>query len=151
MDLEELVVGKEWGSAVEMWVFHQFEKGTKEHTAFNVHLKSGQGLQLNSDVKCYFRSFAHFREVIIGLFFTKLKDPIAVIEKSLKRIKLSLTGPDDPTTPTSLEGLCNTLRFLFNQAHVDAPYPERQQVSRIRERLSKQVEAYLLEWEVNNN
>ena len=134
-----------------MWVFRQFEKGTKAHTAFNVHLKSGQGLQLNSDVKCYFRSFAHFREVIIGLFFTKLKDPIAVIEKSLKRIKLSLTGPDGPTTPTSLEGFCNTLRFLFNQAPVDAPYPERQQVSRLRERLPKQVEAYLLEWEVNNN
>jgi hypothetical protein len=151
MDLEELVVRKEWGSAVKMWVFRQFEKGTKAHTAFNVHLKSGQGLQLNSDAKCYFRSFSHFREVIIGLFFTKLKDPIAVIEKSLKRIKLSLTGPDGPTTPTSLEGFCNTLRFLFNQAPVDAPYPERQQVSRIRERLPKQVEAYLLEWEVNNN
>jgi hypothetical protein len=151
MDLEELVVRKEWGSAVEMWVFRQFEKGTKAHTAFNVYLKSGQGLQLNSDVKCYFRSFAHFREVILGLFFTKLKDPIAVIEKSLKRIKLSLTGPDGPTTPTSLEGFCNTLRFLFNQAPVDALYPERQQVSRIRERLPKQVEAYLLEWEVNNN
>ncbi len=62
MDLEELVVRKEWGSAVEMWVFRQFEKGTKAHTAFNVHIKSGQGLQLNSDAKCYFRSFSHFRE-----------------------------------------------------------------------------------------
>ncbi len=74
-----------------------------------------------------------------------------MIEKSLKRIKLSLSGPDGPTTPTTLEGFCNTLRFLFNQDHVDAPYPERQQVSRIRKRLPKQVEAYLLEWEVNNN
>jgi hypothetical protein len=61
MDSEELVVRKEWGSTVEMWVFRQFEKGTKAHTAFNVYLKSGQGLQLNSDVKCFFRSFAHFR------------------------------------------------------------------------------------------
>ncbi len=51
MDLEELVVRKEWGSAVEMWVFRQFEKGTKAHTAFNVHLKSGQDLQFNPDVK----------------------------------------------------------------------------------------------------
>ncbi len=34
---------------------------------------------------------------------------------------------------------------------MDAPYPERQRVSRIRERFPKQVEAYLLEWEVNNN
>jgi hypothetical protein len=56
-----------------------------------------------------------------------------------------------PTTPSTLEGFCNTLRFLFNQAPVDAPYPEMQRVSRIRERLPKQVEAYLLEWEVNNN
>jgi hypothetical protein len=116
-----------------------------------VYLKSGQGLQLNTDVKRYFRNFTHFREVIIRLFFTKIKDPIAVIEKSLTRIKLSLTGPDGPTTPTTLEGFCNTLRFLFNQAPEDAPYPERQLVSRIRERLPKQVEAYLLEWEVNNN
>jgi hypothetical protein len=35
-NLEELVVRKEWNSAVEMWVFRQFEKGTKAHTAFNV-------------------------------------------------------------------------------------------------------------------
>ncbi len=77
-------------------------------------------------MKCYFRSFTHFREVIIRLFFTNLKDPIAVIEKSLKRIKPSLTGPEGPTTPTTLEGFYNTLRFLFNQAPVDAPYPERQ-------------------------
>jgi len=32
MDLEELVVRKEWGSAVEMWVFRQFEKGTTGKT-----------------------------------------------------------------------------------------------------------------------
>jgi hypothetical protein len=114
VDLEDLVVRKEWGSAVEMWVFQQFEKGTKAHTAFDVFLKSLQGLQLNPDIKCYFRSFVHFREVILRLFFTKLKDPIAVIEKSLKRIKLSLTGRDEPTTPTTLEGFCSTLRFLFN-------------------------------------
>jgi hypothetical protein len=95
--------------------------------------------------------FSHFCEDIIRLFFTKLKDPIAVIEKSLKRIKLSLTGPDGPTAPTTLESFCNTLRFLFNQTPVNAPYPEYQKFSRIRERLSKQVEAYLLEWEVNNN
>ena len=78
MDLEDLVVQKEWGSAVEMWVFRQFEKGTKAHTAFNLYLKSGQGLQLNPDIKCSFRSFVHFREVILRIFFTKLKDPIAV-------------------------------------------------------------------------
>jgi hypothetical protein len=74
-----------------------------------------------------------------------------VIEKNLKRIKLTLSGVDGPTTPTILEGFCNTLRFLFNQAPLDAAYPERQQVSRIRERLPKQVEIYLYEWEVNNS
>ena len=126
-------------------------KGEKAHTAFNVYLKYGQGLQLNPYIKCCFRRFVHFREVILRLFFTKLKDPIDVIEKSLKRIKLSLTGPDGLTTPTALEVFCNTLRFFFNQAPVDAPYPERQQVSRIRERLPEQVETYLLELEVNNN
>ena len=62
------------------------------------------GLQLNPDVKCYCSNFVHFREVILRLFFTKLKDPIFVIEKSLMRIKLSLTGPNGPTTPTTLEG-----------------------------------------------
>jgi len=51
---------------------------------------------------------------------------------------------------TSVEDFCNTLRFLFNQASLDAAYPERQHVCRIRERLPKQVETYLLEWEVNN-
>ncbi len=51
-----------------MWVFRQFEKGSKAHTAFNVFLKSGKGLQLNLDIKCYFRKFQHFREVIIDLF-----------------------------------------------------------------------------------
>ena len=76
--LEELVVRKEWGLAVEMWVFLQFEKGTKAHTAFNVYRKSGQGLQLNPDIKCYFRNFVRFREVILRLFFTKLKDPISL-------------------------------------------------------------------------
>ena len=145
-----MVVRKDWGSPVEMWVFRQFEKGSKAHTAFHVYLKSGQGLQLNRDLKCYFRDFAHFKEVILRLFVTKLRDPIAVIEKNLKRIKLTLTGTDGPTTPTTLEGFCNTLRFLFNQAPAEASYPERQQVSRIRECLPKQVETYLLEWEVNN-
>jgi hypothetical protein len=125
MDLEELAVRKEWGSAVEMWVFRQFEKGTKAHTAFNVYLKSRQFLQLNPGVKCYFRSFVHFHEVILRLFFTKLQDPIAMIEKSLKCIKLSLTGPGGPPAPTTFEGFCNTLRFLFNQAPVDSPYPDR--------------------------
>jgi hypothetical protein len=74
-----------------------------------------------------------------------------VIENNLKRIQLTLSGTDGPTTPTTLEGFCNTLRFLFNQAPFDAAYPERHQVSRIRERLPKQVETYLLEWEVNNS
>jgi len=70
---------------------NKVEKGSKAYTAFHVHLKSGQCMQLNRDVKCYFRNFAHVREVILGLFFTKLTDPIAVIEKNLKRIKLTLT------------------------------------------------------------
>jgi len=99
------VIRKDWGSPVEMWVSKQFENGSNAHTAFHVYLKSGQGLQLNCDVKCYFRGFAHFREVILGLFITKLRDPIAVIEKNLKRIKLALTGTDGPTTPTTLECL----------------------------------------------
>ncbi len=97
-----------------MWVFRQFDKSSKAHTTFNVYLKSGQGLQLNRNVKCYFLDFKHFREVLLRLFFTKLKNPISVIEKNLKRIKLTLTGVDGPTTPTTLEGFCNTLRFLFN-------------------------------------
>ncbi len=54
------------------------------------------------------------------------------------------------TTFNILEIFCNTLRFLFNQAPKKAAYQERQQVCRIRERLSKQVELYLLEWEVNS-
>jgi hypothetical protein len=77
MDLEDIVVRKERGSSVEMWVFRQFEKGTKAYTAFNVYIKSGQGSQPNPDIKCYFRSFVYFREVILRFFFTKLnKDPI---------------------------------------------------------------------------
>ena len=125
MDLEDMVVRKDWGSHVEMWVFKQFEKGSKAHTAFPVYLKSGQGLQLNRDVKCCFRDFAHFRVVILCLFFTKLKNSIAVIEKNLKRTKLTLAGTDRPTTPATLEGFCNSLRFLFNQAHTEAAYPQR--------------------------
>jgi hypothetical protein len=139
MDLEDMVVRKDWSSPIEMWVFRQFEKGSKAHTAFTVFLKSGQGLQLNADIKCYFRDFHHFRETLLRFFFAKLRDPIVVIEKNLKRIKLTLSGVDGPTTPTTLEGFCNTLRFLFNQAPYDAAYPERQQVSRIRERLPKRL------------
>ena len=141
-----MVVRKDWGSPIEMWVFRQFEKGSKAHTAFHVYLKSKQGLQLNLDLKCFFRDFAHFKEVKLGLFFTKLSDRIAVIEKKLKRIKLTLTVTDGPTTPTTFEGFCITLRYLFNQAPAEATYYlERQHVSRIRERLPKQVETYLLE------
>ena len=62
-----MVVRKDWGSPVEMWVFKQFDKGSKAHTAYHVCLKSGQDLQLNREVKCYFRDFAHFREVIISV------------------------------------------------------------------------------------
>ena len=102
-------------------------------------LKSGQGLRLNADIKCYFPDFTYFPETLLRVFFTKLRDPIAAIEKSLKRIKLTLSVVDGPTTPTTLEDFCNTLRFLFNQAPFDVAYPERQQVSRIRERLPKQV------------
>jgi hypothetical protein len=79
-----------------------------------------------------------------------MRAPIAVIEKNLKRIKLTLSGEDGPTTHTNLESFCNTFKFHFNQAPLDVTYPERQQVSMIRERLPKQVETYLLEWEVNN-
>ncbi len=103
-----MMVRKDWCSSIVIWVFSQFDKGSKAHTAFNVYLKSGQGLQLDRDVKCYFRDFLHFREVILRLFFTELKDPIAVIEKNLKRIKLTLTGVVGPTAPTTLEGLCNS-------------------------------------------
>ncbi len=67
MDLEGMVVRKDWCSAIEMWVFRQFEKGSKAHTAFNVCLKSGQGLQLNRDVKCHFRDLKHSREVFLRL------------------------------------------------------------------------------------
>ena len=63
VDLEDMMVRKDWGSFVEMWVFKQFEKGYKAHTAFHVYLKSGQGLQLNRDVKCYFRDFEHLRRL----------------------------------------------------------------------------------------
>jgi len=132
------------------WIFRHFEKGSKAHSAYHVCLQLGQGLQLNRDVKCYFRDFEHFRDFILGFFFTKLRDLIAVIDKNLKRVKLTLMGTDGPTTPTTLEFFCNNLRFLFNQAPAEAAYPERQQVSRIRERLPKQVETYLLEWDLNN-
>ena len=133
-----------------MWVFRQIEKGSKAHTAFHVFFKSGQGLQLQQN-KCYFKDFQNFKETILRTFFTKLRDPIAVIESNIKRIQLTLSGVNGPTAPTTLEGFCNTLRFLFNQAPLDALYPERQHVSRIRERLPKQVETYLLEWEVKNS
>ncbi len=86
-----------------MWVFRQFEKGSKAHTAFHVFMKSGQGLQLNTDIKCYFSSFNQFKETLLRVLFTKLRDPIAVIESNLKRIKLTLYGVDGPTTPTTLE------------------------------------------------
>ena len=108
-----------------MWVFRQSEKGSKAHTAFHVFLKSGQGLRLQLN-KCYFRDFHDFKETILRAFFTKLRDPIAVIESNIKLIKLTLSGVDGPTTPTTLECFCNTLRFLFNQAPPDAAYPERQ-------------------------
>jgi hypothetical protein len=85
-------------------------------------------------------SYTSVRYLLLRLFFTKLKDPIAVIEENLKRIKLTFKEVDGPTTPTTLEGFCNTLRFLFNQAPYEAAYPERQHVSRIRESLPKQVE-----------
>ena len=97
-----MVIRKDSSSPIEMRVFRQFEKGSKAHTAFNVFLKSGQGLQLNRDIKCYFHNFQRNREAIKGLFFIPLRDPIAMIEKNLKRIKLTLTGVDGPTTPTTL-------------------------------------------------
>ena len=65
----------------------------------------------------------------------------------MKRIKITLYGVDGPTTPTTLEGCCNTLRFFFYQAPLEASYRERQQVSRIRERLTKLVETYFTETE----
>jgi hypothetical protein len=96
-----------------MWVFCKIEKGSKAHTAFHVFLKSGQGLRLQQN-KCYFHNFQNFKETILRTFFTKLRDPIAVIESNIKRIKLPLSGVDGPTSPATLEGFCNTLRFLFN-------------------------------------
>ena len=42
-----MVVRKDWGSPVEMWVFKQFEKGSQARTAFHVYLKSDQDLHLN--------------------------------------------------------------------------------------------------------
>ncbi len=42
-------------------------------------------------------------EVILGIFFTNFREPVAAIEKNLKRIKLTLTGTDRPTTLTTLE------------------------------------------------
>jgi hypothetical protein len=131
MDIEDHVVRKDSSSPIEMWVFRQIEKGSKAHTAFHIFLKSGQGLQLRQN-KCYFKDFMNFKETILRTYFTKLRDPIAVIESNIKHIKLTFLGVDGPTTPTTLEGFCNTLRFLFNQAPPDAAYPERQQVSRIR-------------------
>ena len=103
-----------------MWVFGHFDKGSKAHAVFHVFLKSGVGLQLNKDTKVYICDFSHFKNVVVRLFFNKLKDPLAVIEKNIKRIKLSLSGPDRPTTPTSLEGFANTLPFPFNQAPMEA-------------------------------
>jgi hypothetical protein len=72
-----------------------------------------------------FAIFAQFREVILDLFFIKVRDLIAVIKRNLKRIELTLTVTDGLTTPTTLEGICNALRFVFNQAHDEAAYPER--------------------------
>ena len=67
---------------MEIRVFRQFEKVSKSYTVVYVYFKSRQCLQLNHDVKCCFRDSAHFREFILGLFFTKLRDSIAVIEKN---------------------------------------------------------------------
>ena len=74
-------------------MFRQFEKGSKAHTAFTVFLKLGQRLQLNADIKCYFHDFQHFRETLLSVFFTKLRDPVDVIENNLKKIKISLLFP----------------------------------------------------------
>jgi hypothetical protein len=76
--------------------FRQLEKGAKSHTAFTVFLKSGQGLQLNAHIKCYFKEFTHFRETLLRVFFTKLRDPIAVIEDNLNKIKLTFSRTDGP-------------------------------------------------------
>jgi len=118
-----------------------------------VFLKSGQGLQLNADIKCYFRDFHHFRETLLRVFFTKLRDPIELIEKNLKRIKLSLSGVNGPTTPTTLEGFCNTLRFLFiKRLKMRLILRGNMCLGSVSgERLPKQVETYLLEWEVNKS
>ncbi len=91
MDLEEMVVRKDWCFAIEIRAFPHFDKGSEAHTTFDIFLKSVQGLQINRDMKCYFRDFLHFREVLLRLFNIKLKDPIAVIEKNIRRIKLTLT------------------------------------------------------------
>ena len=68
-----------------------------------MYLKSGQGLQLNTDVKCYFRSFSHFREVIIRPFFTKLKDPRRLLASAARpwSVKPGLLVGDSRCSPTS--------------------------------------------------
>ena len=89
MDVEDQVVHKDWSSPLEMGVIRQIEKGSKAHTAFHVFLKSGQGLQLKQN-KSYFKDFQNFKETILRTFFTKLRNPIAVLESNIKRIKLTL-------------------------------------------------------------
>ena len=58
-DIEEVVVRNDWSSAIEMWVFGQFDKGSKAHTTFYVFLNSGVGLQPNKDTKVFFCDLSH--------------------------------------------------------------------------------------------
>ena len=96
-----------------MWVFQQMEKGSIAHTDFHNHLKSGHDLYLVADKRCYLDLFLYFKRALVKYLFTELKDPIAVIENNLKRIRLTLAGADEPTSPTTLDRFCNTLRFLL--------------------------------------
>ena len=66
-----------------MWVFGQFEKGSKAHTTFHVFLKSGVGLRLTKDTKVYFGDFSHFKNAfyIRGL---KLFEFMRLLKEGLK-------------------------------------------------------------------
>jgi hypothetical protein len=80
-DIEEVVVRKDWSSAIEMWVFGQFDKGSKAHTAFHVVLKSGVGLRLNKDTKVYFGDFSHFKTLVSAFSSPSLRTLLQLLRR----------------------------------------------------------------------
>ncbi len=80
MDLEEMVVRKDWSSPIDLWVFRQFEKGSKAHTAFHVFLKSGQGLQLNTDIKCFFLASSNSKRLFSVCFSRRSGTPLQLLK-----------------------------------------------------------------------